>query len=152
MLIFLDIDGVMVSGATWKVPEILEDEFPVFLEKAVKSLNSLISDDTKIILSTSHRNRFTISEWKQIFQRRGIKLNGLDKISSTYGLKKRKDEILEWFATHPKPENFLIIDDDKTLYDLPKDLKKHLVITSPLMGLTMENIKEVKGMNFAPAL
>ena len=47
MLIFLDIDGVMVSGATWKVPETLEDGFPMFLEKAVKSLNSLITPDSK---------------------------------------------------------------------------------------------------------
>jgi len=151
MLIFLDIDGVMVSGATWKVPETLEDGFPVFLEKAVKSLNSLASDNTKIILSTSHRDRFTLSEWKQLFQRRGIEVNEFDKIPSSHGLKKRKDEILEWFATHPRPESFLIIDDDKSLYDLPKDLKNHLIITSPLVGLTMEKLEEVDGLMLSPA-
>ncbi len=151
MLIFLDIDGVMVSGAIWKVPETLEDGFPMFLDKAVKSLNSLLTEDSKIILSTSHRDRFTLNEWKQLFQRRGIEVSKLDKLPSSYGLKKRKDEILEWFATHSRPENFVIIDDDKTLYGLPKDLKKHLVVTSPLLGLTMENINEVKGMNLVPA-
>jgi hypothetical protein len=151
MLIFLDIDGVMVSGATWKVPETLEDGFPVFLEKAVKSLNSLISDDTKIILSTSHRDRFTSAEWKNLFRRRGIIVNKFDKIPPSIGLKKRKDEILEWFAANPRPKNFVIIDDDKTLYDLPKDLKNHLVITSPLVGLTLENLKEVEGLELFTA-
>lgn len=151
MLIFLDIDGVMVSGATWKVPENLEDGFPVFLEKAVRSLNSLISDDSKIILSTSHRDRYTLPEWRQLFQRRGIVVNEIDKISSSHGLRKRKDEILEWFATHPRPLNFLIIDDDKTLFDLPKDLKRHLVITSPTLGLTMENLQEVEGLDLVSA-
>ena len=79
MLIFLDIDGVMVSGATWKAPETLEDGFPMFLEKAVKSLNSLITTDSKIILITSHRDRFTLPEWKQLFSRRGIQVNEFDK-------------------------------------------------------------------------
>lgn len=151
MLIFLDIDGVMVSGATWKVPEFLEDGFPMFLENAVKSLNSLICEDSKIILSTSHRDRFTLSEWKRLFRRRGIDVNEFEKIPSSHGLKKRKDEILEWFATHPRPENFLIIDDDKSLYDLPKDLKKHLVVTSSLMGLAMENLQAVEGLDLVPA-
>ena len=151
MLIFLDIDGVMVSGAIWKVPETLEDGIPMFVENAVKSLNSLLTEDTKIILSTSHRDRFTLSEWKQLFQRRGIEINKLDKFPSSHGLKKRKDEILEWFATHKRPENFVIIDDDKSLYDLPKDLKKHLVVTSPLVGLTRENLQEVEGLELEMA-
>ncbi|GAB2493388.1 HAD domain-containing protein [Algoriphagus taiwanensis] len=146
MLIFLDIDGVMVSGATWKVPETLEDGFPVFLEKAVRSLNSLITPDTKIILSTSHRDRFTLHEWKKVFLRRGIVVNKLDRFPYAHGLKKRKDEILEWFATHSRPKDFVIIDDDKTLYDLPKDLKEHLIVTSPYIGLTMENLQEVRGL------
>jgi hypothetical protein len=151
MLIFLDIDGVMVSGATWKVPETLEDGFPVFLEKAVSSLNSLITAETKIILSTSHRDRYTLPEWKKLFLRRGIKVNSLEKFPSPYGLKKRKDEILEWFASHPRPKNFIIIDDDKSLYDLPRDLKKHLVVTSSLIGLTRENLQEVEGLQLEVA-
>lgn len=146
MLIFLDIDGVMVSGATWKAPETLEDGFPMFLEKAVKSLNSLITTDSKIILITSHRDRFTLPEWKQLFSRRGILVNDLDKFPYPHGQKKRKEEILEWFANHTRPKHFVIIDDDKTLYDLPKDLKEHLIVTSPYIGLTMENLQEVKGL------
>tara|TARA_R110002020_G_scaffold161138_1_gene345995 strand:- start:1496 stop:1951 length:456 start_codon:yes stop_codon:yes gene_type:complete len=151
MLIFLDIDGVMVSGAIWKVPETLEDGFPMFLDKAVKSLNSLLTEDSEIILSTSHRDRFTLNEWKQLFQRRGIEVSKLDKLPSSHGLKKRKDEILEWFATHLRPENFVIIDDDKSLYDLPRDLKKYLVVTSPLVGLTRENLLEVEGLELEMA-
>lgn len=94
MLIFLDIDGVMVSGVVWKTPELLEDGFPMFTEKSIKGLKSLLSSDSKIILSTSHRNRFTIEERKEIFKKRGIKVKNLERLTSSDFLGKRKDKIL----------------------------------------------------------
>jgi hypothetical protein len=143
MLIFLDIDGVMVSGATWKVPEFLEDGFPVFTQKSVRSLNSILSPETQVILSTSHRDRYTIDQWRKIFARRGLHVKNLDRLPPSIGVSKRKEEILNWFSTHNKPKEFLIIDDDKSLYDLPKKLKEHLIITSPLVGLTQEKLEEL---------
>lgn len=145
MLIFLDIDGVMVPGASWKVPEFLEDGFPVFTQKSVNSLNSILSPETRVILSTSHRNRYTIDEWRKIFARRGLQVKNLDRLPPSSGFTKRKEEILNWFSNHKnkKLDNFLIIDDDKSLYGLPKELKDHLIITSPLVGLTQENLEEL---------
>ncbi|WP_297337703.1 HAD domain-containing protein [Algoriphagus sp.] len=144
MLIFLDIDGVLVSAAHWKTPVLMEDGFPVFLAKAVESLNSLISSDTEIILSTSHRDRFSLQDWKDVFKKRGIIVKHLDKLPSSHQNRKRKNEIQDWFASNNKPERFLIIDDDKSLYDLPKDLKEHLIITDPIIGLTKDKLKKLE--------
>ena len=151
MLIFLDIDGVMVPAASWKIPEILEDGFPMFTAKSIQSLGSLLSADTKIILTTSHRDRFSIEKWKAIFEKRGLHVKNLDRLPSSNTHGKRKDEILQWFATHLRPTNFVIIDDDKTLYDLPSGLKDHLVITSSLVGLTPEKLEDVNELILSPA-
>jgi hypothetical protein len=43
MLLYLDIDGVMVPANSWRKPEILEDGFPEFSSKAVSSLIRIIS-------------------------------------------------------------------------------------------------------------
>lgn len=151
MLIFSDIDGVMVSAASWKAPELLEDGFPMFTQKSIQSLKSIITSDTKTILSTSHRDRFSIEKWKEIFAKRGLLVKNLDRLPSSNMHGKRKDEIMQWFSTHRRPKNFIIIDDDNTLHDLPRDLNDHLVITSSLVGLTPEKLEDVNEMIFAPA-
>jgi HAD domain in Swiss Army Knife RNA repair proteins len=139
MLIFLDIDGVMVPATSWKAPQNLEDGIPMFTQKATDALKGLISNTT-IILSTSHRTRFTTNEWKGIFERRGLKINKLSALEPNHDFKKRKDEILRWFTTHDMVGDFIIIDDDTSLNALPKDLKEHLILTSPLIGLTPDLI------------
>ena len=147
MLIFLDIDGVMVPAASWKRPENLADGFPMFTRKATDALKGLISVNTKVVLSTSHRDRFSIPEWKEIFEKRGIKLENLSSLEPNKNLeKKRKDEILEWFDKHSVDDDFLIIDDDKSLNALPQYLKQHLILTSPLVGLTGEHIAEIQSL------
>jgi hypothetical protein len=148
VLIFLDIDGVMVPAKSWKVPETLkEDGFPVFSRKATEALKQLISKDanTRIILSTSHRHRFAIDEWKEIFKRRCIVINKLGILTvSHHGPTKRKDEILGWLNSHEVVDNnFVIIDDDTTLNGLPAHVKRNLILTSPMIGLTSENLAQV---------
>ena len=142
MLLFLDIDGVMVPGASWKTPENLEDGFPMFSSKAVEALKRLVSNDTKVILTTSHKSRFTPVEWKKIFQRRGIKVNKLSCLDPNPSFLKRKDELLNWFDVHKTHEDFIIIDDDSSLHALPARLKEHLIVTSSLVGLTQEHLAQ----------
>lgn len=145
MLIFLDLDGVMVPMAGWKLPKNMDDGFPMFSKKATDALQRLISSDTNVILSTSHRDKFTISEWKEIFNRRGLKIEKLSCLESNKNFeKKRKDEILGWFSSHQVNDRFIIIDDDKTLNGLPEHLKQHLILTSPLVGLTSEHLAQVQ--------
>lgn len=134
----------MVPAAGWKVPQNLEDGLPMFTQKAISALKSLISSNTTVILTTSHRARFTIDMWKKIFERRGLKIDELLTLNSNQNFKKRKDEILGWLNTHDVETDFVIIDDDTSLNALPKDLKEHLIITSPLVGLTPEHISNFR--------
>lgn len=144
MLIFLDIDGVMVPAASWKTPENMEDGFPMFTKKATDALRSIVTSDTTIILSTSHRSRFTISEWKRIFANRELNIENLKSLEPNRTFKKRKDEILEWLNSHNVSDGFIIIDDDRGLNALPAELKNHLILTSPLVGLIPEQVNELK--------
>jgi hypothetical protein len=62
VLIFLDIDGVMVPASGWKTPELLGDGFPAFSNKATSTLQSIVSTDTTIMLTTSHKAKFSVEE------------------------------------------------------------------------------------------
>ncbi len=140
MLIFLDIDGVMVPAKGWKSPELLNDGFPEFSSKATIALNQLISEDDTIMLTTSHKTNFSIEEWKNIFSNRGIHTNKIERLPANIDNLNRKDEIVNWFKVNNTEENFIIIDDDTSLNDLPDYLKAHLVQPSPLIGLTEEHL------------
>lgn len=140
MLLFLDIDGVMVPAKGWKSPELLNDGFPEFSPKATIALQQLISDDDTIMLTSSHKANFSIEEWKCIFRNRGIHTNKIERLPDNIDNLNRKDEIVNWFKVNNTEENFIIIDDDTSLNDLPDYLKVHLVQPSPLIGLTEEHL------------
>lgn len=140
MLIFLDIDGVMVPAKGWKSPELLNDGFPAFSSKATIALNQLISDNDTIMLTTSHKANFSIEEWKSIFSNRGIQTNKIERLPANIDNLNRKDEIVNWFKANHVDEKFIIIDDDASLNELPDYLKAHLVMPSPLIGLTEEHL------------
>ena len=142
MLIFLDIDGVMVPAKGWKSPELLEDGFPAFSDRASRVLQNLISEDTTtIILTTSHKSRYTIDQWKAIFKKRGITATKIRTLDVNVNNLSLKDEILNWFTSNYVKENFIIIDDDKSLNSLPSFLKGNLLQTSPAIGLTQEHLE-----------
>ncbi|MFM2232565.1 MAG: hypothetical protein RJB31_1266 [Bacteroidota bacterium] len=145
MLIFLDIDGVLVPAKSWKSPEMLDDGFPAFSEDATKALRQLISNDVTVLLTTSHKSNFTIQEWKSIFKKRGIEIPRLRTLPENKTMISRKDELVRWFNQHPNEEDFLIIDDDSSLNDLPSNLKKYLIQPSPLIGF---NEKHLRAFNF----
>jgi len=137
MLLYLDIDGVMVPANSWRRPEILEDGFPVFSTKAAKSLDRIISNSSAdIVLTTSHKYKYTIPEWNNIFIRRNIRINKISRLPRNTNHLNRKDELMNWFTINHLNSNFIIIDDDKSLNGLPKRLKDRLIQTSGSIGLT----------------
>ncbi len=144
MLFLLDIDGVMVPAKGWKSPELLEDGFPAFSSKATSTLQRLISEDVTVILTTSHKSKFNIEEWKSIFRNRGINIEKIRLLPENFANLSRKDEIINWFNSNNIDENFVIIDDDKSLNELPDFLKENLVQTSPYIGLTEEHAETIK--------
>lgn len=146
MLIFLDIDGVMVPAKGWKSPELLNDGFPEFSSKATIALQQLISEDDTIMLTTSHKTNFSIEEWKSIFYNRGIKVDKIRCLPENVNHLNRKDEILNWFKANQVDEKFIIIDDDASLNELPDYLKAHLVMPSPYIGLTEEYLVKFEAL------
>ena len=146
MLLFLDIDGVMVPAKSWKRPELLSDGFPAFSGKAAHVLQALVKADTTVVLTTSHKSNFTIGEWKDIFRKRGIEILHLERLPANVLQQSRKDEILNWFNVNAVRDDFVIIDDDSSLHDLPGFLKENVVQTSPQIGLTDEHLALAKSL------
>lgn len=156
MIIFLDIDGVMVHANPHRQVELEDDGFYKFNEIAVKILDSTIySTKDEIVLSTSHRYKYDINEWRNIFHKRGLKFkninileidNSKECIYSKINYRvSRRTEIFNYITFHQvDSNNLLIIDDDKSLNDLPSILKERLVLTNPYIGLNdQDEIKAV---------
>jgi len=137
MLIYLDIDGVMVPANSWRKLEILADSFPDFSKLATKSLNRIIATaNATIVLTTSHKHHYTLEEWKEIFKVRGIPVVEMHRLPENTSQSNRKDELLSWFDSYELTGNFIIIDDDKSLNALPDFYKNRLIQTSASVGLT----------------
>lgn len=137
MLLYLDIDGVMVPANSWRRPVILEDGFPEFSSKAVRSLDRIISNTSAdIVLTTSHKHKYTLKEWKDIFKRRNINVNKITRLPKNISQLNRKEELIRWFNANHSKGRFIIIDDDKSLNALPQFLKDKLIQTSGSVGLT----------------
>ncbi|ATL46548.1 hypothetical protein COR50_04790 [Chitinophaga caeni] len=146
MLYLLDIDGVMVPATSWKRPEILKDGFPAFSSKATHALQILITGDDTIVLTTSHKSKYTLKKWKQIFQNRGIHIDHLRSLPENSDHLSRKDEIVNWLNSEMQHEDFVIIDDDKSLNELPFSFKERLFQTSSHIGLTVELAQKIKSV------
>ena len=107
-------------------------------------LQRLISEEMTVILTTSHKSNYTLDEWKEIFRKRGINIEKIMSLDNNLSNLSRKDEIVNWFRINPTTEDFIIIDDDKSLHSLPQFLKERLILTSPFIGLTDEHLEAVK--------
>lgn len=130
----------MVPANSWKRPDFLNDGFSAFSAKSIDALKKIMLEtNADILLTTSHKSNYNISQWLEIFELRGINLNKIDRLNDNYSNFDRKQEILDWYSLrHNTNEHFVILDDDKSLNALPAHLKEHLVLTSPLVGLTNE--------------
>ncbi len=143
MTILLDIDGVMVTTASWRSVEMLSDNFMKFNDIASANLQRIISlTNASIILTTTHRVSFSNKQWEEIFLLRGIKLQAVSKINEKKFIDNqvsRAFEIEDWYNDVGTNENFVIIDDDLSLNGLKEGLRSKCIITKPLIGLDMES-------------
>ena len=143
MFILLDIDGVLVPAKNWQTIDSKDDGFIEFSPRAVSCLNELLNEThASIVLSTSHKNRFTTKQWVKIFQNRGVNATTIE-ILKTKKVDNRLEEILDWYSkSNNSAEDFIIIDDDKRLNDLPNHLKERLVLTKSFVGFNKESLDE----------
>ena len=140
MHLFLDIDGVMVPANSWKHPEVLGDGFFAFSHEAVRTLSEMLVEGGHIILTSSHRNRYSAEVWKSIFLKRGLMVSGFSLLPQSPVGTSRLSEILNWFNNNAEPAHFAILDDDKSLNALPPRIKRGLIQTAPLIGLRREHL------------
>lgn len=139
MLLLLDIDGVMVQAASWKKVEFHPDGFFQFLPHAINNLREIISETgASIVLTSSHKSTYSLQEWENIFHNRGIAAQ-IGKLDDNLHSWSRKDEILNWIHQNPQVDDFVILDDDSSLQELPKAIKEKVIFTKPLIGLNKEN-------------
>jgi len=144
MLLLLDIDGVMVPANSWRRPEILEDGFVEFSPKAIEALNKILKEHVfEIVLTTSHKFKYTLADWREIFNKRGVNVSTVKRLNDNTNNLNKKNEIINWFNTKADLDNFIILDDDKSLNDLPALIKSRLVQTSASVGLTQDIADEV---------
>ena len=99
------------------------------------------------MLTTSHKSKFSIKEWKSIFKNRGIKIEKIKSLPQNINNISRKDEIVNWFKVNSVDGDFVIIDDDKSLNELPDFLKRNLIQTSSYIGLTEEHLEAIKSIS-----
>ena len=147
MLFFLDINVVMVAAKGWKSPEFLNDGFPAFSIKDIITLQNSISKEDTILLTTSHKAKFSIEEWKSIFKNRGINIENIKSLPENLNNLSWKDEIVNWFNVNSIDKDFVIIDDDKSLNELPDFIKEYLVQIMPYLGLTEEHCEAIKSVS-----
>ena len=146
MLLFLDIDGVLVPAKGWKTPELLGDGFAAFSKSSTTVLQRLITRDVTVMLTTSHKSRYSLEEWKDIFKNRGINIENIQSLPASREFISRKQELINWFKLNQVDSNFVIIDDDKSLQDLPVSLKANLVQPSPTVGLNETHLELINSI------
>ena len=135
MKVFLDIDGVMVHANPHRKVDLEDDGFYKFKSEAVSAINTI--KNAEIVLSTSHRHRFSLSEWRKLFKRRGVNFRKISIIDLEYTIhKSRKEELEIWIETHHLDyDDLIIIDDDKSLNNLKSALRDRVVLTQSYLGL-----------------
>lgn len=133
-VILLDLDGVMITTKPWKSDFNLADNFAEFNPKAVYKLNQLLKETGyDIVLSSARRYNYDIDKMNEFFKTRGIEGNiiGYLPLVDRNLMHSRYYEILQFLFAN-RCENYLIIDDDKSLNKLHD---KSLILTDPMIGL-----------------
>ncbi len=140
-LLILDLDGVLITTPMWKADEMDSDGYSKFNQSCIDNLNTLLSlDDFDIWLSSTRRTVKSIEEFNTIFINRNITKPIKGFLPVYENCNNRKEEILK-FLEEFKPQNYLIIDDDKSLNDLDEITKEKLVLTELMKGFNQEQLK-----------
>ena len=150
MVFLLDLDGVLITTPAWRPVPVLADGFFCFNEQATANLSQLLSETkARLVLTTSHRINYSLAQWAQFLAARGLHPAGIAKVNaaSTLAEMSRRDtEIITWVQHQEKLENYVVIDDDLSLHNLPAAIKQRCVFTKPLLGLDAEATQRVRAV------
>ena len=142
MTILLDIDGVLVTTPPWKDVEIGKDGFMLFNKASAQNLADILTEtNAAVVLTNTHRVNYSIEKWKAIFKERGISINVLTKINDVTAIDDMQDrrlEVIQWVELNGQEKNYVILDDDPTLNNLPSFMKNKWITTKPFVGIDDE--------------
>jgi hypothetical protein len=142
MIIFLDIDGVIVHLAHNPSGHTIRQDFD---PACIKVLNRLTDEtDADIVISSCWRHYHTLQELKDMFEKAGIHAKIIDVTPTG---RDRGDEILEWIHNNEYTGDYLIVDDDIgdiEIYDeIPPECIIHVKDGFLTGGLKDEHINQV---------
>lgn len=133
-IIFLDIDGVLVTPRT--EADIIGD-YARFDFECVAALNQLTNlTGAKLILSSSWRVGEDIGKLRTYFTSQRVTGDLVD-MTPIDPLSDREKEISDWLETRPKRPRFVILDDDPYF----KELASFHILTNSQSGLTDEDVE-----------
>lgn len=142
IILLLDLDGVLITDAIWKVNEMDTDGYSKFNSQCIDNLNQLLTiANFEIWLSSARRLNMSLPEFREIFKHRKIAKDIKGFVPIYLHALTRKQEI-ESFIDEFQPKHYLIIDDDKSLHHLPTDIQKHWVKTRLMKGLDSERLQK----------
>lgn len=149
-VLFLDIDGVLNNTAMWKNPDVVwrsnQTDITMDLDNMQCLKELVFQTGCKIVLSTSWRtlgNRI-----RYVFQE--ADLPPIEDATPVLGMNARAEEIQQYLLEHQDVDRYVILDDCDVF---PGDMHNHLVLTNPMVGLTMEDVRQACAiLHHLPAL
>lgn len=146
-VILLDLDGVLITTPTWRAVETLADGFCRFNKQATANLATILAEtNAALVLTTSHRIRYSLAEWQGFLQTRGLFAAAITKIndrSTLLPVGSRAAEVADWVTQYGADSNYVVLDDDLSLHALPPPIKRRCVLTKPLLGLDATATQQV---------
>lgn len=141
MIVFLDIDGVLVTLRAQTKPGIVK----TFDKEAVEALNKLTDAlGAKIVISSSWRHLYTVEELQGILANAGVKAPVIGETPTKRFNDERGAEINTYRRDTVFEGDYLVIDDD--IYDIidfvPEDKILHVEDGWSEAGLTMEMVND----------
>lgn len=130
-VIFLDVDGVLITGKLgWNKPD----------PECVAALNRIIQQaDAHIVVSSCWRVGRSVIELRELLSSWGVVGKVIDRTAESQ--EQRGHEIGKWLLARNKErgdvESFVILDDDQDM----TDFMNQLVQTDPQVGLCDEHVK-----------
>jgi len=141
-IILLDLDGVLITDGEWKANSIHEDGYSDFNSECVERFNEFADEiGYDIVLSSDRRRGADIDKMNERFKARGVKKPIIAyvpeyNVEGRLWLNRRQE--IEMFLEEFKPENYLILDDDKSLSGASDEIKANWIQT--YMGVGFQGI------------
>ena len=138
-IIILDLDGVLITTPHWKPDRMHKDGYSDFNADSVEKLNRILEfTGYKIVLSSTRRKRVDKDRMNEYFKARGI-IQEIVAYVPDYDVEGERSltrrEELERFISEHKPEEYFILDDDKSLFGASEDIKSRWIQVDPMKGL-----------------